>query len=125
MIYAATYTDNLTAFRQWLFNNKDNYKEIISSDGVWLNVPMIPTRTNGDRSISFVCVDNMDFIDASPLEVLAWGDNQDDVWQEVLDTPSKKQKLDLAYPRPVIDYTDEDGNQQQYQEPPIPGVIYV
>lgn len=59
------------------------------------------------------------------VTVLAYGEDQFDNWNTILTTPSLKQKKELAHYRLVIDYTDEQGNPQQYQEPEIPGVIYV
>ena len=86
-----------------------------------------PTKENNGHAINLVILNDASEIseyEGIGVQVLAYGDNQLDAWQEVLDTPSKKNKLDLAYPRPVIDYTDEHGNPRQYQEPPIPGIIY-
>lgn len=102
MIDAITYTDNLPAFRQWLADNHATYPKYIGIDEsvAYVLLSKTPTFSSGNHSISLVRVDNLDFINASPLEILSQVPIGKDAF--IFDAAAKA-KYDLAYPRPIIE----------------------
>jgi len=102
MIDAITYTSDLPALRLWLEANAESYPTSIGMDesGAYILLSKTPTFSDGNHSVSLLRVENMAFINASPLEVLAqcpMGGNP-----FTLMDADARQKYNLAYPRPVI-----------------------
>jgi len=102
MIDAITYTSNLPAFRQWLADNYETWPKHIGIDenGAYVLLDKTPTFADGNHSVSLVRVSSLDFITASPLEVLVAVNAGEDAFS--LLSGASKAKYDLAYPRPVI-----------------------
>ena len=126
MIYAVTYSNDKAAIPSALQTAFDAGKKGVALvDGVYkVTLNKIPTKSDSVHTISLLQVDSLDEInDLGAFDILGSGEDQWAVWQDVLDTPSKKAKLDLAYPRPVHSGEDEYGNPWSYQEPEIPGVF--
>lgn len=114
-----TYTDDLAAFRIWLSNNKASHSEILDDNGVWLNIEQVPTRSNGNHSVSVVADKHLSFIQGTPLTVLAQGS---DPWA-LIDSDDEA-KVELALNRQTIAVYDFDDNfLYNWKEPLSFGVI--
>lgn len=102
MIDVITYTANLPAFRQWLADNHLVWHRYIGKDenGVYVLLDKTPTFSNGNHYVSLVRVDNLDFINASPLEILSQVPMGQDAF--VFDAEAQL-KYNAAYPRPIIE----------------------
>jgi len=96
-----TYTSDLPALRLWLAANHSAWPNHIGIDenNVYILLDKTPTFENGTHSVSLMRVANLDFINASPLEILSQVPMGEDAF--VFDAEAQI-KYNLAYPRPVI-----------------------
>jgi len=105
MLDVITYTDDLTSLRAWLLANKDNWPEI-NEDGKIIS-GKVKVYENGDKSVSMIECETLDFINASPLEILAQGE-RGVVDPNTLLTGDAITKFESVIDRTPIDITDLD-----------------
>jgi len=99
-----TYTSSKSTLGQWFEENMPEhiyYADEENQKDPKIKAQKTPTYANGEHSVSHLIVDSLDWIEQSPLEILAACDKGQDPF--ALIDKAEEEKIRLAYPEIIQD----------------------